>query len=97
MTIRERNGTPPLVVLAKIRGALPASASPLNALLLTKTSDEAAEVAEVMTHAFTMCGRTRIPAALIAMTKGEAAVPDWPVRSGLLEGTMTEIASVPRT
>jgi hypothetical protein len=95
--MREIHGTPPLFVLAKILGALPASANPESARLETKTSELAADVAEDMTQALTMCGSALIPAALMAMTKGEAAVPDWPVRSGLFEGTMTEMASVPRT
>lgn len=72
-TKSDQIGNPQLVVLAKNRGAWPAKARPYSAREEVYMSDEAAETADVRRQALMTLGRPFIPAALMAMTKGDRA------------------------
>lgn len=83
------HGTPCLVVLTKIFGACPLTARANNVLAPAISPRLAAEKAEVKTAALMICGRTFIPALLMATTNGdEEALPELLAISGLLYGTI---------
>lgn len=81
-------GTPHLFTQRKKFGANPSRAKPCNVREARKVQLLPDEKAEVRMTALMIEGRTLIPARLKAITKGEAAVPEFAVRDGSVEGTI---------
>ena len=89
-------GKPFFDVYLKMLGALPANARPYNEREEVYRSEDAADIAEVRIAALITLGRPFIPAASMAITKGDlAAVESSKSRFGLSEGTKRPIMKVP--
>ena len=91
-------GVPKLLHFMKIFGACPSALRPYNLRDARNIKAQPDEMAEVQTTALMIEGRTLIPAAWKAMTKGdEAAVPVDFDRASLLYGTIMPTMRMLRT